>query len=187
MLSRRASIELSIQAIVIVVLALTLLGLGLVFVKNIFMETESISASTFDKVSDQLQKNLIDSDEKLVFSQSKISMEQGSSELLGWGLRNDNNAKIQYWAEFTPLKCPSVCPSKEDINNKWFTFKYSPAGNDPALLYDIAAADDSIKRVDLTVPRAAEPGLYLIDLSIYEEKGETDEKYASTEIFVTVN
>ncbi len=186
MLSKRASLELSIQAIVIIVLALTLLGLGLVFIKNIFGETESLSSLTFDKVSDQLQKNLIDSDEQLVFSQSKLSMEKGSSELVGWGLRNDKNAKMQYWAEFNALKCPLVCPTKEDLNNKWFTFKYNPNGSDSSLLYDIAASDHSIKRVDLTVPRIAEAGLYLIDLSIYEEKGEIDEKYASTEIFVTV-
>ena len=36
MSNRKASLELSIQAIVIIVLAMTLLGLGLVFIKNIF-------------------------------------------------------------------------------------------------------------------------------------------------------
>ena len=184
--SRRASLELSISAIVIVILAMTLLGLGMAFIKNVFSNTEELSASTFDRVSGQLQKSLIGSDEKLVFSQSKLSIEKGSSELLGWGIKNDENTKMNYWAEFTALKCPSACPAKEELNGQWFTFKYNPSGNDTALLYDAAASEHSIKRVDLSVPRTATPGLYLIDLSIYEEKGLEDEKYASTEIFVTV-
>ncbi len=184
---KKASLELSISAIVIVILAMTLLGLGLAFVKNVFSNTEEISASTFEKVSDQLQKNLADSDENLVFSQYKISIDRGSSSLLGWGIRNGKGSKINYWAEFTALKCPSVCPAKEELNSKWFTFKYNPNGNDNSLLYDAPANDLSIKRVDLSVPRTAAPGLYLMDLSVYEEKGIEDEKYASTEIFVTVD
>jgi len=184
--SRKASLELSISAIVIVILAMTLLGLGLAFIKNVFSNTEELSASTFERVSDQLQKNLADSDEKLIFSQYKISIEGGSSSLLGWGIRNDKGSKMNYWAEFTAIKCPSACPSKEELNSQWLTFKYNPGGNDLSLLYDAPANDLSIKRVDLSAPRAAAPGLYLIGLSVYEEKGLEDEKYASTEIFVTV-
>ena len=185
--SKKASLELSISTIVIVILAMTLLGLGLAFIKNVFSSTEEISASTFEKVSDQLQKNLADSDEKLVFSQYKLSIERGSSSLLGWGIRNDRGSKMSYWAEFTAIKCPGICPAKEDLNREWLTFKYNPDGNDSGLLYEAAANDLSIARVDLSAPRAAAAGLYLIDLSIYEEKGETDEKYASTEIFVTID
>ena len=187
MLNRKASLELSIQAIVIVVLALTLLGLGLVFIKNIFGNTEIISASAFDKVSDQLQRNLVNNDEKLVFSQTKVSLEKGKSSLLGWGLRNDNNAKLDYWVEFSAIKCPDICPTKEQLSAQWFTFKYNPDGNDSSLLYSADSNGQSIKRVDLTVPRDAKSGLYLIDLSIYQESGEIDSKYASTEIFLTVN
>lgn len=184
--SKKASLELSISAIVIVILAMTLLGLGLVFIKNIFSSTEELSASAFEKVSDQLQKNLADSDEKLVFSQYKLSIERGSSSLLGWGIRNDKGSKMSYWAEFTAIKCPSTCPAKEELNGKWLTFKYNPDGNNSGLLYEAVANELSIARVDLSAPRTAAPGLYLIDLSVYEEKGLVDEKYASTEIFVTV-
>lgn len=185
--NRKASLELSIRAIVIIVLAMTLLGLGLTFTKNIFGSVEELSASTFDKVSDQLQRDLVNNDEKLAFSQSKIDIERGESSLLGWGVKNENNAKLSYWADFTAIKCPGICPIKEELNTKWFTFKYNPEGNNTLLLYSVDVAEHSIKRVDLSIPRNAEPGLYLIDLSIYEEKGLVDEKYASTEIFLTVN
>ena len=73
--SKKASLELSIRAIVIVVLAMTLLGLGLAFIKGMFGDITKISDITFDKISDQLQRDLINSDEKLaknvIFSDSE--------------------------------------------------------------------------------------------------------------------
>jgi hypothetical protein len=185
-MDKKGSLELSIRAIVIVVLAMTLLGLGLAFVKNIFGSAEELSATSFDKISDQLQRDLVNVDEKLVFSQTKVSIDKGKSSLLGWGIRNENNAPFKYWAEFIPIKCPGICPSAKELNEEWFTFKYNPDGNISSLLYSIETADQSVKRVDLSIPRNAAPGLYLFDLSVYEEKGLEDIKYASTEIFLTV-
>lgn len=186
MQNKRASLELSIRTIVIVILAMTLLGLGLAFVKNIFGSAEELSESAFGKVSDQLQRDLVNNDERLVFSKVKVDIERGKSSLLGWGIKNENRVRLDYWVEFTPIKCPGACPTTEELNNEWFTFKYNPDGDVSPLLYSVDAADRSIKRVDLSIPRNAEPGLYLIDLSVYEEKGENDTKYDSTEIFVTV-
>ena len=40
--SKRASLELSISAIVIIILAMTLLGLGLAFIKNILSSAEEL-------------------------------------------------------------------------------------------------------------------------------------------------
>ncbi len=183
---KKASLDVSISTIVIVVLAMTLLGLGLAFIKNMFGSIEELSASAFDKVSDQLQRDLIDSNEKLIFSQEKISLGRGKSSLLGWGVKNDGTAKMDYWAEFTPVKCPATCPSAKELNSQWFTFKYNPDGNDTSILYSINPIEQSVKRVDLTVPKNAAPGLYLIDLSVYEEGGINDTKYSSTDIFITI-
>jgi hypothetical protein len=185
-MDKKGSLELSIRAIVIVVLAMTLLGLGLAFVKNIFGSAEELSATSFDKISDQLQRDLVNVDEKLVFSQTKVSIDKGKSSLLGWGIRNENNVPLKYWAEFIPIKCPGFCPSTKELNEEWFTFKYNPEGNISSLLYSIETADQSVKRVDLSIPKNAASGLYLLDLSVYEEKGLDDLKYASTEIFLTV-
>ena len=187
MLNKRASLELSISTIVIVILAMTLLGLGLAFIKNIFGSAEELSDSAFGKVSDQLQRDLVNNGERLIFSQSKVDIERGKSSLLGWGIRNENRVRLDYWAEFTPIKCPIVCPSKEKLNSEWFTFKYNPDGNVSSLLYSVDSAEQSIKRVDLTAPQNTEPGLYLVDLSIYGEKGQNDTKYDSTEIFIAVS
>jgi len=183
---KKASLEISIQAIVIVVLAMTLLGLGLGFIKGMFGDISSLSRATFDKIQDQLQRDLTNSNEKLIFSQTKINIERGKSTLLGWGIRNDGNQQLDYWAEFTAVKCPKTnCPSLSDLNEQWFTFKYNPGGTNAALIYTVDPAEQQVIRVDLTVPKEnTETGLYLIDLSIYD--GATNQKYASTDLFVTV-
>src|SRR3989338_2672348 len=182
--SRRASLEISIQAIVIVVLAMTLLGLGLTFVKRMFGNIEIVSTGTFEKIQEQLQRDLVNSDEKLVFSQTKITMERGGEKLFGWGIKNIGSSKLDYSAEFTPIKCPAEnCPSSQELNEQWFSFKYNPNRN-PSLLYSVDASNNQFVRVNLNIPKSASPGLYLIDLSVYDDFD--DSKYASTDLFITV-
>ncbi|HII65315.1 TPA: hypothetical protein HA372_03250 [Candidatus Woesearchaeota archaeon] len=187
--SRRASLEISIQAIVIVVLAMTLLGLGLTFIKKMFGNVDVLSTGTFEKIQEQLQRDLVNSNEKLVFSQTKVTMERGGEKLFGWGVKNVGSSKLNYWAEFTPVKCPTgECSNdvrfKDELNTKWFSFKYNPQGQNTNLLYELDAASNQFVRVNLNIPKDADPGLYLIDMSIYDDF--SDERYASTDLFVTV-
>ena len=187
--NKKADLELSIRTIVIVILAMTILGFGLTFMRGLFGNITDISGSTFDKIKDQLQKDLISGSEKLAFSQSKITVERGKSELLGWGIKNQGNQKLRYWAEFTPIKCPGTCPPGRELNEQWFTFKYNPPDRrNPDQLYVIDPANQDVVRVDLSIPKAAQTGLYLIDLSIYDStiSSIADAKYASTDIFLTV-
>jgi hypothetical protein len=182
--SKRASLEISIQAIVIVVLAMTLLGLGLTFVKKMFGNIGSVSEGTFAKIQEQLQQDLVNSNDKLVFSQTKVNMERGGEKLFGWGIKNIGSSRLDYYAEFTAVKCPQDCPTVDELNEQWFTFKYNPAGQNAGLLYTVEAASPDFIDVNLNLPKSVPPGLYLLDLSVYDDYD--DSKYASTDIFVTV-
>ena len=188
MLNKRSSLEISIQAIVIVVLAMTLLGLGLGFIKGMFGKISGLSDSAFAQIEDQLQRDLVNSNEKLVFSQTKIAIERGKSALLGWGIKNEGNTKLDYWAEFTAIKCPNdpTCSSLplDTLNTQWFTYKYNPGGLTVDRLYSVDAADNQVVKVDLSVPKNAATGLYLIDLSVPDSA--TNEKYSSTDVFITI-
>ncbi len=183
--SKKGSLEISIQAIVIVVLAMTLLGLGLTFVKKMFGNIGGISENTFDSIQEQLQRDLSTSDEKLAFSQTKISIERGKDKLLGWGVRNFGSTTLRYYAEFNGIRCPGVsCPDESELNEQWFTFKYNPRGDDTKNLYVVDAASDQFASVNLNIPKSAQPGLYLIDLTVTDNADGSP--YASTDIFVTV-
>src|SRR3989338_249996 len=177
--SKKGSLEISIQAIVIVVLAMTLLGLGLTFVKKMFGNVDVISTGTFEKIQEQLQRDLVNSNEKLVFSQTKIAMERGSEKLFGWGVKNVGSSSLDYWAKFTAVKCPADCPTEDELNAEWFSFKYNDQGTTAGLLYTVDAASSQFVRVNLNLPRDAVPGLYLLDLSVYDDFD--DSKYSSTD------
>src|SRR3989338_10120612 len=131
MLSKKASLEISIQAIVIVVLAMTLLGLGLGFIKGMFGKIGGLTDSAFGKIDEQLQRDLVSSNEKLVFSQTKIAVERGKSVLLGWGIKNLDPGQFDYSVVFNPIACPGTTPgttvpcTATTINSvkNWFVYK----------------------------------------------------------------
>ncbi len=186
--NKKASLQLSVQSVVIMVLAMTLLGLGIAFIKGMFGDIFGIGRGAFDSIKDELQKKLIGGDEKLVFSQTQLTLERGKSELLGWGVKNEYSAPLDYYVQFKPKNCPTgtdgspVCPTgpdgDDDINNKWFNFVYGEA-------YQLGAAENHVKRLQLKVPKGAAPGDYLIRMNVYED-AEFTTVYESTEIFLTV-
>ena len=57
-MDKKASLNLSIQAIVIVVLAMTLLGLGLGFVRSQFTNISDVSNIVQKQVKDQITNQL---------------------------------------------------------------------------------------------------------------------------------
>ena len=190
--NKKGSLEISIQAIVIVVLAMTLLGLGLGFIKGMFANITKVSEGTFAKIEEQLQRDMVTGNDKLVFSQTKIPIERGKSVLLGWGTKNDGFGRLDYYAEFAGVSCPvknedgsisSIpCPEPEVVG-KWFTYKKQTPAN--LLPYFVEAATQKVERVELGIPSGniVTPGLYLIELAILDSE---DAKYATTDLFVTV-
>ncbi len=93
---KKGSLELSINAIVIVILAMTLLGLGLGFVRNMF----SGITHTTDQVQDQMAEQILDDlrrgDKKLSFPAQKIDLEGGQEEIIAIGVKNTDPAELDF-------------------------------------------------------------------------------------------
>jgi hypothetical protein len=174
---KKAALELSINAIVIVILAMTLLGLGLGFVKKIMDNAIDLSDGSFSKMKDKLQQDLMETGERLVFSQSEIKLEKGKASLQGFGLKNVLDAPLQYGIKFNidPDQCPdtwkasNVCKSVED----WFTYKKSAGA------YKVATGETDQNRIDLRIPTSAVKGLYLIEVEAYTGGGLAGCEYKS--------
>ena len=90
--SKKASLNLSINAIVILILAITMLGLGLGFIKNTFGKT----AEQFEEIGSDFKNQIIDdikeSNERLVFNKYDIEVKKGKTKELYFGINNDLNA-----------------------------------------------------------------------------------------------
>ena len=81
-MQKKASLNLSINAIVILILAITMLALGLGFMRNMF---GSVSKQ-FGDISDEVQKDMIqrlqESGKKVVLNKYEIEMKKSSEEVV---------------------------------------------------------------------------------------------------------
>ncbi|MFH1501271.1 MAG: hypothetical protein ABIE22_05000 [archaeon] len=86
---RRGALELSIGTIVIIVLAMTMLILGLVLVRTIFTGATYNVEQMNNKVKDEINKLFVE-DKKIVvyLSNQKTEIKQGESWGVAWALKN---------------------------------------------------------------------------------------------------
>jgi len=175
-LNKKASLELSINAIVIVVLAITLLGLGLGFIKGMFGKLTVLGETTFEKTAENLNKDLTTSREPLVFSKTRLTMPRGSTSLEGFGVRNDGDIQIKFGVGIVLFDCPDALKNAtggcSQDSAKWFSYL---VGNEQ---YTVPAAGTKTAEVQLTVPRNAKTGLYLFTFKAYQGKWPADNNCA---------
>jgi len=97
--SKKADLSISINAIVIIVLAMTFLGLGLTFVRGMFKNI----GETTTKVSEQIEQQILDDlrrgDKKLSFPQEEVSIEGGKSTVIAIGIKNTGAGDDYYCIE----------------------------------------------------------------------------------------
>jgi hypothetical protein len=161
---KKAGLELSINAIVIVILAMTLLGLGLGFINGMFGNITSLTDSKFSQIAEDLNGRLSTSNEDILFSKTQTTIPRGSNSLEGLGVKNDEDRVIKFGIIFKTEDCPDtskvdgICPETKG----WFTYLKGDGK------YTVKAADSSTSKTTIQIPRTAKTGLYLISIIVYE-------------------
>ena len=177
--SKKASLEISIQAIVIVVLALTLLGLGLVFIRKQFAGLTGINEEISDQIRNKLREDLITGDKKVAFPQTKLEIGKGEAEILAVGVRNKKDSPLNFKMRFTPISDPFGNPFSIE-SPQWFQFAQGTTTR-------LAASDSDIKQIRLSVPRGTPAGSYFLTFEVIDDDlAPPDNIYASGEIFIIV-
>jgi len=102
-MKKRGSLNLSINAIVILILAITMLGLGLAFMRNIF----GGATEEFEKVSGTVEKQMIDqmkeSNKVVDISRPKIDLKIGDTDQLFLGFKNMGTEPVDFQiADYVP-------------------------------------------------------------------------------------
>ena len=85
---KKGSLELSINAIIIVVLAMTLLGLGLGFIRGMFKKITGTTETVQEQVKEQILEDLRTGDKKLSFPSVNVNLERGSTTTIAFGVKN---------------------------------------------------------------------------------------------------
>jgi len=94
--NKKGALQLSINAIVVLILAITMLGLGLGFMRNIF----GSATEEFQDVSGTIQKQMVDGmkeTNKIVdLSNPKIQVKPGEKETVFIAYKNEGNIPINF-------------------------------------------------------------------------------------------
>jgi len=85
---KKGAMELSINTIVVIVIGVTMLTLGLVFVRNIVGKSSDLSESAFSKASEELDKLSGSSSEFITLSSENLKIEAGDTSALAVLLKN---------------------------------------------------------------------------------------------------
>ena len=95
-LNKKGSLDLSINAIVILILAITMLGLGLAFMRNIF----GTATQEFEEVGGTVQKQMIDpmkeTDKIVDITNPKLEMKAGEQKQIFLGFKNEGNNDVDF-------------------------------------------------------------------------------------------
>jgi hypothetical protein len=88
MVNKKGAMELSINTIVVIVIGVTMLTLGLVFVRNIVGKSQDLSESAFSKASEELDKLGGSTSEFITLSSENIKMKDGDANAFGVLVKN---------------------------------------------------------------------------------------------------
>ena len=176
--NKKASLEISIQAIVIVVLAMTLLGLGLGFISGMFKNITSTTQDVTEQVRQRVLDDLISGDKKVSFPKTEIGVDKGGSEVLTVGVRNKKDTTLHYKMRFNPISGPEGAPFTVD-NPSWFQFAETS--------YTLAAADAEVRNIRLSMPTGTPAGSYFLTFDVIDDDLQSPNNiYAQKDFFIIV-
>jgi len=171
--SKKGALELSINAIVVLILAITILGLGIAFIRGQF----GALRGQFEQVSGEVKTELInkirESGELLVFSRGEIDVQTGKKDTVYYGISNTAPQKACFYVVVQCLNAqnptdPEYCtqdirlgqlvagPSKDQIRKKWMSL-ISPV--------DINANDVGVYPMTIQIS-GARKDTYLVEILV---------------------
>lgn len=176
-LKRRGSLQLSINAIVIMILAITILGLGLGFIKKQF----GALGSQFEEVASEIKGEIIEkirtSGELLVFNKVEIDAQIGKPTTFYIGIKNTAREDTCF---ATQIKCLRALQGDCDPRNPGAHLNVggtAPGGSEPLpgdewfrlfAQVDIGGGDVGVYPVTLQIPGKVTPDTYLMEFAVYK-------------------
>ena len=100
---KKGALELSVNTIVVIVIGVTLLILGLVFVRNIFGKIDTLSSDSFAKAEGELGK-LSGVDKLLTLSPQRIDVDKGGAKQVNVIIANLQGTQVSVSAQATSSK-----------------------------------------------------------------------------------
>ncbi len=175
---KKGSLDISIQAIIIVVLGMTLLGLGLGFVRSQFEKITSIGTEVQDQVREQIIGQLRTTGEQISFPR-EVNLNRGKTKVLTLGVQNVGSRELFFKLDL------SFDEVNSDQGFDAFDLRY------PRQCLSLLPADAVVYGIDVQAPRT--PGTFALKADVQRFTDEqcatpdpTQPRYATKLSFVRV-
>ncbi len=169
MQSKKGAIELSMTTIIVIVLGVTLLILGLVFVRNIFSRVQTLSDEAFESAEKEIQQRMGSTDKIYVSGGLRWEVEPGKPLARAVGIQNFDE-DLSSSSEFKVQITPTDSKGKSD----WFTISQPGA---------IKPGDKATVPVEIRLDKGIPPGSsYSFRITVLKDNAE----YASQSIILAV-
>jgi len=193
---KKGGLDLSIQTIVIVVLAMTLLGLGLGFIRNQFSGLGNIVGDVQEQVKQQIVEDLRVGNKKLSFSASEITLQSANRKQLALGVQNLEDQPIEftlkiYWRNSAATGTDPVFVEMKPVSKANDVDKF----NKGAFLWDnteqtLGLGESRVIGIAYQAPITQDTYLYKVDvvrqLTDPATSTKVDQIYDTKTFFVTV-
>jgi hypothetical protein len=140
-MDKKGAVELSISTIVVVIIGVTLLVLGLTFVRGIFKKVGSLSDQSF-QVGEKMIQDQMSSDQKFWISGVTFEIESGESITVHTGIQNFGDPGVSNTFEL------KVEPG-QTAGKDWFTLPLSMKVN---------VGEKKAFPFVINIPKGTEPG-----------------------------
>jgi hypothetical protein len=120
---KKGALQLSINAIVVLILAITVLGLALTFITNMFAKTTDQLGEMDKQRSTQLINGLLDSNKKLTFEDPVLNVKSGTQTDFYFAISNTASASRAFYIQFKCDTAKNDNCAHEDIDGFWNFFK----------------------------------------------------------------
>ena len=120
---KKAALELSIGTIVILVLAMSMLILGVILVQKIFEGSTENVKEINDKVKEKIRGLFSDDDKAVLLVTNGIAeIKQGEQFGIGWGLKNQIESQTFTWeVRVTDSRVEEKCGVKDEKVMSWIS------------------------------------------------------------------
>jgi hypothetical protein len=173
---KKGSLNLSINAIVVLILAVTMLGLGLMFMQNMMGQSMGQLSDVADSIKDQMIEKIRSSNEKLAFDTNDFEIKRSQEKEYYYGVLNQLDEQKSFNIEFA---CDQAMDTTADVTSVKFDYITS------TIPLEQNAVD--VQKVIFKIDPQAKPTTYRCYVDITEEGAGTDDSsYAQKYFFVTV-
>ncbi len=123
---KKGSLSLSINAIVVLILAVTMLGLGLLFMNNMMGSSMDQLSSVADSIKDQMIERIRSGNEKLVFDSNDFEVKRSGQEEYYYGVLNQLQQQESFHIYFGCDDAMSDEEMEKSTINEYVDFDYIP-------------------------------------------------------------